>query len=663
MLSIRFVCVVVFACLCSLKTSAELLPIEAFSKRVEYQQPKISPTGKYIATIIPVNNQDSLVIIDLAAMQVSSILRFNRNTDVLRFDWVSEDRVICSFGKKISGRGEIVYTAGELYAMDADGGRKEAVFGYRAGAGAGTRTSTRVRKKEPINAYGEIIDVLRDDEKHVLVAGYHFSQSREVFPVIYRLDVYSGTTKQLLRSPIRNAGFLTDRDGVVRVAVGRDRDFRVVAQYRADDRSEWVPLDDLSTSEVTRRPVAMHESEDKIYVIESKYGAAYGLSLYDPATGESESVWGNQENDVTGILWSGARDQAVGVSYYDDKLRYIFFAKAHVAARMMASIQSAFKDQEIKVTSQTWDGKVAVIRVGSGSAPAEYFLFDTETKNLTYLFGSREWLDPGQMASVEYFSIESRDGLPLHGYLTKPLGSDGLNLPLVVLPHGGPHGVRDEFRFNPDAQLLANRGYAVLQVNFRGSGGYGPEFERLGYRQWGGAVQNDIGDATQWAIEQGVADPERICIVGASFGAYSALMSVVREPDMYQCAVGLVGIYDLPLMYKRGDIQETNIGEGYLRMAIGTDDAVLEQQSPAFHANAITANIFIAYGKRDERAPPAQSASMIKALETAGKSYQVYVARDEGHGFNNEATRAEWYTRLLVFLDENIGATVVASSP
>jgi dipeptidyl aminopeptidase/acylaminoacyl peptidase len=263
---------------------------------------------------------------------------------------------------------------------------------------------------------------------------------------------------------------------------------------------------------------------------------------------------------------------------------------------------------------------------------------------------SRPQLKSEDLARAEPFELRARDGIAIRGYLTTPKVSNPKRLPMVVLVHGGPHGIFDSYGFDWEAQLLASRGYAVLQVNYRGSGGRGKVFEASGYGRWGAEMQDDVTDAVNWAIKDGVADASRICIMGGSFGAYSALAGVFREPEMFRCAVGIAGVYDLELMHKKGDIPDLESGRRYLRMAVGTDAADMQSRSPSFNAERIKAAVFLVHGRDDERAPYEQAVRMRAALQKAGNSPEWLVESKEGHGFFNEKNRAEVYTRILEFL-------------
>jgi dipeptidyl aminopeptidase/acylaminoacyl peptidase len=297
-----------------------------------------------------------------------------------------------------------------------------------------------------------------------------------------------------------------------------------------------------------------------------------------------------------------------------------------------------------------------LFRVASDTNPGVYYLLNLENNKIRPLVSNRSWIKPQDMAQVKPVSFKSRDGLELHGYLTLPPGKDPKNLPLVVNPHGGPHGIRDYWAYNPEVQLLANHGYAVLQVNYRGSGGYGIDFLKAGYGKWGHEMQDDLTDATLWAVNQGIADKQRLCLYGGSYGGYATLQGLVREPDLYKCGIGYVGVYDLIKMRTCGDTVSKggSRGKDYLNKAVGKDTEKLKEISPAYNTDKIKAKVFLAHGEDDVRVPMCQLNSLVKGLKANGVDYEV-MTRDEGHGYQNPKNKLDFYTRLLSFLDENIG--------
>ena len=330
-------------------------------------------------------------------------------------------------------------------------------------------------------------------------------------------------------------------------------------------------------------------------------------------------------------------------------------------AKLLVGLMQQFPGADVQLTSSTPDGSKVVFLVSGGSDPGQFFLYDSASRKASFLFARRPWIKPEQMAAVEPISLKSRDGLALHGYLTRPSGQeDAKNLPTVVFVHGGPYGIRDHWEFDPHVQMLASRGYAVLQVNYRGSGGYGEAFEQAGFREWGGKMQDDVTDATRWAIAQGVADPKRICIFGASYGGYAALEGAVKEPELYRCAIGYVGVYDLRLMYTRGDIPQSTYGDNYLKRVLGEDESVLWDRSPIAHLDRLKAKVMLIVGGADKRVPPVQGESLRSALNKAHIEHEWIYQRTEGHGFYDEKSAQDMFGKVVAFLDRNLGAQSAA---
>jgi dipeptidyl aminopeptidase/acylaminoacyl peptidase len=253
------------------------------------------------------------------------------------------------------------------------------------------------------------------------------------------------------------------------------------------------------------------------------------------------------------------------------------------------------------------------------------------------------------------------DGTQLEAILTVPAGASMNDLPMVLLPHGGPFEIDDNWFYDRDAQFLASRGYLVLQVNYRGSGGRGPNFVKSGYGKWGTRIQQDLIDGVKWAEAQHFADPKRVCVYGASFGGYSAMMTVIRAPGLFKCAVGYAGIYDLAMMYDKGDIRDDDSGVNYLKAAIGTDPAVLTANSPDKQADKIDVPVLLIHGEADQRAPFAQAKAMRAALDAAHKPYEWLTKPDEGHGFYNEQNNVDMYNHLQDFLSKYIGPGVTSN--
>jgi dipeptidyl aminopeptidase/acylaminoacyl peptidase len=328
----------------------------------------------------------------------------------------------------------------------------------------------------------------------------------------------------------------------------------------------------------------------------------------------------------------------------------VYFDEQSEEAQLRRLVARTFKNAHTSVSNGSDDGNRRMVNVWSDIEPSKYYLFDLKAKvKLRLLDVHKGKIKRDRFAKMTPISFDARDGLKIHGYLSRPNGSKG-NDPMVVVVHGGPYGLRDSWGWDREVQLLTSQGYAVLQVNFRGSGGYGEDFEKLGHFQWGKAMQDDVTDGTLWAVKQGFANKDKLCIYGGSYGGYAALMGVVKEPDLYKCAIGYVGVYDLPLENKVGDINDTKEGRYFLKTTRGDNEAELIKYSPARHANKIKAGIFLVHGEMDQRVPIEHYEAMSEALDKVGHPYEKLVAVDEGHGFSENENQYELYGKMLTFL-------------
>ena len=377
------------------------------------------------------------------------------------------------------------------------------------------------------------------------------------------------------------------------------------------------------------------------------------IVAYDTVSGDRKQVLAHDTVDPGVILYSGGADPApVGVQYSGARFDYGFFDPGSVDAERYRMLLAAFPGQAPFITSTTADGRLAVVQVVGLRQPGEFYLFDTTTKAASFLLRRREGV-PADAGDVRGITVTARDGMKLHGYLTTPAGSGGRDLPLVVYPHGGPFGVHDALGYDPHVQLMAKAGYAVLQINHRGSSGYGRAYHQAGAREWGRKLQDDLTDATRWAIDQGVADADRICIYGASYGAYAALHGVATQPRLYRCAVGYVGVYDLAMMV-RPESRQSHGRQRWMDEWIGSA-ADVAPYSVTTMADRIEVPVFLAAGGADRIAPIEHSEKMETALREAGVPVETLYHDSEGHGFYTVAHRREFDTRLLAFLAKHIG--------
>lgn len=620
--------------------------VDAFVKRDVFTDIQISPTGEYFAATLPFEDRVALVIMSRADKKVTGTFQLGRDTAVAEFHWVSPDRVLIAAAQKIGFLAEPLPT-GELYAMDASGGRVELLVGQSVGGNLGSRLQTK--KAERVAAF--LIDDLPDDDKNVLVSVMPFNS--DPFTRVERLNVYTGVRHPVTRVPVRRASFMTDNQGVVRFALGADTDNATQLYYRDGESSEWKLINHESSTRRVESPIGFSADDRTAYLRVQQPEGPDALVSYDPASDKRSNVLRDEVMDPV-VLYKPGTLIPIGARYGGGKPRFKFFDEASAEARLYRSLQAAFGGDAATITSSTRDGRLNLVRTWSDRNPGDFFLFDAEAKKADYVISRRDWFDPATMAVVRPITFAARDGLELKGYLTVPHGASGEGMPTVVLPHGGPFGVSDEWGFDSEAQMLAKAGYAVLQVNHRGSGGRGRQFLHAGERQWGLAMQDDVTDATKWAIKEGIADPQRICIYGASYGAFAALTGVVREPALYKCAAGFVGVYDLPQLHEEETAKHGSI-KTWANEWIGADKAVLAANSPTTRAAAIKVPVLLAAGREDETAPVEHTERMERALKAAGVPVEAHYYASEGHGFYKPENNRDYYTKLLDFLARSLG--------
>lgn len=633
--------------------AAGAVDVDAFVKKDQFEEIKISPTGEFYAATVPMEDRTILVVIRRSDNKVMTTFNTGRRTAIAEFVWVKPTGLVVSTAEKF-GSMDAPRLTGELYSVNTTGSA-EMLAGQRMIADQ-VGSNIKTKKAERIAAF--LIDDLPHDDKNVIISVIPFSS--DPFTRAERLDVESGRRIPVVRAPVRNANFYTDNEGVVRFALGAGTDNVNKLYYRAGEGAQWALLNDEAATDRIEVPVGFSEDNGIAYLQVEHSTGPDSIVAMDVASGDRRQLLRDDNVDPARIIRRPGTSIPVGVVLFDGKPRSEFFDPASPESRLQRSLEAAFAGEFPFITSSTADGGLALVQTWSDRNPGDFFVFDTVTKKAQHLISNRSWFDPESMAQTLPVAMTARDGQALNGFLTLPRGG-GKGLPMVVMPHGGPFGIYDTWEFDNDRQLLAAAGYAVLQVNFRGSGNYGRAFRHAGAKQWGGAMQDDVTDATRWAVAQGHADSSRICIFGASYGGYAALMGVAKEPSLYRCAVGYVGVYDLPMMHVRGDIQERGSGETYLNEWVGLK-ADLHLASPTRMASRIKVPVFLAAGGEDERAPIEHSKAMERALQSAGVPVESLYYPTEGHGFYVEANRKAFYTQLLAFLERNIGAGKVAAA-
>lgn len=619
-----------------------------FTKLDTFTDIKLSPTGEYLAATVPLGDRTGLVVMRRANNEVTAQFALGKDTHIADFVWVNDGRLLLSMAEAF-GMDDTPTATGELVGVNADGKNIELLTGYRAtGAGPGTRLQTRTQ--EAVAAY--VLDTLPESDHEVMIEVWPFHD--DPYTRVEVLDVRSGKRRPVTRSPVQRGEFSVDHASQVRFVRGVGEGNASMLYHRAGEGEEWALVNDETKTARTERVVGFSADNRIAYLLTDSRKAPDALVAFDTTTGERRLLLQHDVVDPSTVLYSlGEQLIPVGAQFEGAKVEQLFFDAKAPEAALYTMLQAAFADQTVYVTSTTRDGKLALVLVKGGNNPGDFYLFDVPNRKASYLLSRREWIDPAAMATVKPVSLKARDGLALHGFLTLPRGSDGKNLPSVVYVHGGPFGVFDRLAFDTEAQMLAKAGYAVLQVNYRGSGNYGRGFQEAGAQQWGKAMQDDVTDATRWLVEQGVADPKRICIYGGSYGAYAALMGVAREPDLYACAAGTVGVYDLDLMV-REDKGDSRYMANFSSQWVG-EAGSLGGVSPTRLADRIKDPVFLAAGGEDRVAPVEHTELMEKALRKAGVPVETLYFKNEGHGFYKEEHRAEYYGKLLDFFSRHLG--------
>lgn len=620
-----------------------------FIRKDEFNEIKISPSGEYYAATVPLEDGTALTLFRRGDLKGVGGFRPRRNAHVNDFEWVSDDRVLISIAEKF-GVLDQPQPTGEIYTVKANGGQADLLVGFRVqGNGAGTRIQPK--KVEDVAAF--LIDGLPGDDRNAVISVWPL-MGDEPFTRAERMDVASGRRTTLARAPVRRASFVTDNGGEVRLAYGADADNASKLYYRDAAGSDWRLVNDQNASKRIEVPLGF-SADNRLAYLQVRGGddGTDRIVAWDPASNARTTVLHHAGADPLSIIHRNGTSIPVGAQVMDGRHRTLFFDDASPEARQYRSLEAAFPDQSVRITSSTRDGALLLVRVWSGSSPGDFYLFDTAQKKVAHVVSSGSWIDPDKAATVEPFTFKARDGLAIHGYLTRPRGASGAR-PMVLMPHGGPFGIFDGWQYDRDAQMLAAAGYTVMQVNYRGSGNYGWAFQTAGARQWGGAMQDDLTDATRWAVEQGHADASRICIYGASYGGYAALMGVAKEPSLYRCAAGYVGVYDLPMMQRQDGRKRRSLGN-WSRDWVGEDMAALAAASPNRLAERIRVPVFLAAGGEDEIAPVEHTRMMEAALKKAGVPVESLYYDTEGHGFYTEPHQREYYTRLLAFLSRHLG--------
>lgn len=638
-----------------IQAAAQPATIQDFVKHPTYGTAKISPDGRYLAITVDRGDQDVLTVLrtdDLSPLKVHIL---PEGKSVGDFHWVAPERLLFNAVRKMGGYA-MPRATGEWYAVNADGSMSRALIEYGS-------TGVTQRGKAAGNARYSLLDTLRDDDDHVIMQAVSARSAEGVNTEVFRINVVNGRRVSLGRAPRGNCEMVLGEDKTPAFAVCSDNededtgfDFHSEV-YRRDGSGRWQLVSD-SKSDGAHLSVLRTSATGEIYASMARDGKPEAFGLLDPATGGFRELFRDEVSDVsTYIPAVDGTDRIIGVVTEAGAPQVTLLDEAHPDAELYASLAAAFPGQFVNFSSATRDGRKVVVGVYSDRNPGELYLYDRDSGKARFLLNRRPWIDRDTLGTMRSVAFTARDGRRIHGYLTIPHGSDGRNLPLIVNVHGGPIGPRDNWGYGTEAQMFASRGYATLQINYRGSGGFGKAFQDLGYGTWATGIMDDIIDGTRYVVEQGWADRDRICIYGGSFGGYASMMAPVRAPGLFKCAFGYVGMYDAQIQLTRSDTSYSEGGRRYMLRAFGATRAEQNAMSPVNHADRLKLPVYLAAGARDRRCPPEHTEAMARALTAAGNPPEgVIIQSGEEHGFYKEENNLKLYTEMLAFFDRHIGA-------
>ncbi|MEE4256539.1 MAG: alpha/beta fold hydrolase [Bacteroidales bacterium] len=602
------------------------IPLEDFFKNPEKTSFQISPDGKYFSYTAPYEDRMNVFVQKIGSKKAT---RLTGETDrsVAGYFWANKDRI--------------------LYLKDDGGDENFALYGVDKN-GKNLKCLTCFD-----NVRTQILDDLEDIPDEVII-GLN-KRNPQVFDP-YRLNIKTGEMTMLAENPGNIQGWMTDHDGKLRVAIAIVDGVNIQIQYRDTEEEEFKPV--LTTSFKESVDLAFFDFENKNVYATSNLGRdKSAVVLFDIANGkEIEVLYENPDYDVSGVFYSRKRKVLTSASFTSWKRERNFFDDQ--TEKLFTRLEKDLGEYELGITGMNKAEDMYIIRTYSDRTLGSYYLYDLNEDKLEKIHDVSPWLDEDEMANCYPVKYTARDGLVINAYLTLPNGitmETAKDLPVVINVHGGPWA-RDSWGFNPEVQFLANRGFAVLQPNFRGSTGYGRAFWEASFKQWGLSMQNDVTDGVYWLINKGIADKDKVAIYGGSYGGYATLQGIVVTPTLYAAAVDYVGVSNLFTFMKTiPPYWEPLLDMMYEMVGNPEEDKVqFEATSPALNADKIMTPLFVAQGANDPRVNIDESDQIVNALKERGIEVEYMVKDNEGHGFYNEENRFDFYRAMEAFLSKHI---------
>jgi dipeptidyl aminopeptidase/acylaminoacyl peptidase len=605
------------------QTEVPLIPMKDFFRNVERRGYQISPDGDYLSFMQPVNSRMNVFVQKIGEEKTAQVT-FATERDIAGYFWKGNNRIIYVQDSK----GDENF---RLFAVDKDGKNQKDLTPF-----------------EKVRA--SVTDELVDNQNEMLIEMN--KDNPQVFDV-YRINVNTGEMKVVAQNPGNITGWQTDHNGKLRIAITTDGVNSSIL-YRDNEEQEFKSIV-TTTFKETLAPLFFTFDNKNLYMSSNIGRDKAAIVEYDIKNNkEIKVLYENPDYDVDGLSYSRKRKVIEFANYIGWKQEYHFFDNE--AKSIFADLTSKLPGKQLAITGINKNEDKLLIRTYSDKSLGSFYFYNVNNKDLKKLADVSPWLNEENLADQKPITYKTRDGLTINGYLTLPKGIDPKNLPVVVNPHGGPWA-RDSWGFNPEVQFLANRGYAVLQMNFRGSTGYGREFWEKSFKQWGKTMQDDISDGVKWLIAQGIADPKRVAIYGGSYGGYATLAGLTFTPELYACGVDYVGVSNL-FTFQNSIPPYWEPYKEMLYEMVGhpqKDSLLLRDASPVFHVDNIKVPLLIAQGLNDPRVNKNESDQMVEALKKKGIDVPYMVKDNEGHGFRNEENRFDFYGAMEQFFFKHLG--------
>lgn len=603
-----------------------LIPREVlFGNNEKKVQVKISPKGNYLTYLAPVNTVMNVWMRSIDGKDDRPITH-DKDRGIQGYWWsYNEDRI--------------------FYIQDTAGNENWRLYSV-------TISDGKITEYTPFEGVQvRLIEYNKEHPDHMLI---EMNKRDPKAHDAYDLNIQTGELKLLIENPGKVVGWIANNELAIigNYEAMADGGFQISVRDAED--KPWRVLGVWSKNEEAPGDAYISKDGNYLYTTDSRNNNTSRFVKINIASGDVTILASDPEYDISGqLIIDSDTLEPLAISYKKERSNWLFF-RADIEDTF--SLLQAIDHGDISVTSRTHDNKMWVVAFMKDDGPVSYWLFDRRTGNKTFLFDHQPIFKKYELMPMEPIEFKARDGLLIHGYLTYPCGSEKTNLPLVLDVHGGPWS-RDAWGFNTEVQWLANRGYAVLQVNYRGSTGYGKAFVNSSFKQWGRAMQDDLTDAVHWAIDKGIADPKRVAIYGGSYGGYAALAGATFTPELYCCAVDIVGPSNISTFLQAiPDFWATLIEVNNNRIGNPkTEKDFLDSISPLFHVDAIKIPMLIAQGANDPRVKQAESEQIVEAMKKKGIDYEYLLFSDEGHGFVKPQNRLKFYRTAEKFLAKHLG--------